>query len=140
MNCIVWRRNRVSIATWGAAAIGFALVLSGSSFVCAIRVAPDKRSQLASPETAGSFSEVIRGPRGKSQIAFTFDAGAEAECFEDLITALANAHANATFFITGRFTQEHADCAATNSATGLSQAEVLLRRVQHGPRSTSWVS
>ena len=74
MNWIVWRRNRVSIATWGAAAIGVALVLSGSSFVCAIRVAPDKRSQLASPETAGSFGEVIRGPRGKSQIAFTFDA------------------------------------------------------------------
>ena len=83
-----------------------------------------------------SFAAHALNPRS----LFTFDAGAEAECFEDLITALANAHANATFFITGRFTQEHADCAATNSATGLSQAEVLQRRVQHGPRSTSWVS
>ena len=87
MNCIVWRRNPVSIATWGAAAIGFALVLSGSSFVYATRVAPGKRSQLASPETAGSFGEVIRGPHGKSEIALTFDGGAEAECFEDLIAA-----------------------------------------------------
>ena len=72
----------------GVAAIGVALVLSGSSFVCAIRVAPDKRSQLASPEIAGPFGEVIRGPRGKSQIALTFDGGADAECFEDLIGAL----------------------------------------------------
>ena len=30
---------------------------------------------------------------------------------EDLIAALGNAHVNSTFFITGRFTQKHADCA-----------------------------
>ena len=112
MNCIVCHRNRVGVAVSAGAAIAFALVLSGSSFVYATRVAPSKRTQLGSPETAGPFGEVIRGPRGKSEIALTFDGGADAECFEDLIAALENAHVNSTFFITGRFTQGHADCAA----------------------------
>jgi peptidoglycan/xylan/chitin deacetylase (PgdA/CDA1 family) len=66
----------------------------------------------AGMEKVGSPSEVDRGPRGKNQIALTFDAGAEAECFDDLLTALANAHASSTFFITGKFVHDHADCAA----------------------------
>ena len=107
---IRWALLRVAILA--AAAIGFALVLSGSSFLYAAPVAPGKRAQLASPETAGPFGEVTRGPRGKSEIALTFDAGAEAECFEDLIAALESAHVNSTFFITGRFAHDHADCAA----------------------------
>jgi peptidoglycan/xylan/chitin deacetylase (PgdA/CDA1 family) len=111
MNYIGWRRNRVGVAVSAAAAIASALVLLGSSFVYAIRVAPGKRTQLANPETAGPFGEVIRGPRGKSEIALTFDGGAEAECFEDLIAALERAHVNSTFFITGRFAQQHAECA-----------------------------
>jgi len=64
MNCIVWRRNRVSIATWAAAAIAFALVLSDSSYLYATRAAHGKRRQLASPETAAPFGEVIRGRAG----------------------------------------------------------------------------
>jgi peptidoglycan/xylan/chitin deacetylase (PgdA/CDA1 family) len=113
MNYIGQRRNRVGVAFSAAAAIAiaFALALSNSSFVYATRVSPGKRIQLASPETAGPFGEVIRGPRGKSEIALTFDGGAEAECFEDLIAALERAHVNSTFFITGRFAQQHADCA-----------------------------
>ena len=110
MNCIVRSRNPVGVAV-SAGAIAFMFILSGSSFLYATRVAPGKRTQLASPETAGPFGEVIRGPRGKSQIALTFDGGADAECFEDLIGALSRARVNSTFFITGRFTQEHADCA-----------------------------
>jgi peptidoglycan/xylan/chitin deacetylase (PgdA/CDA1 family) len=111
MNGIAWRRNPVGVAVSAVAAIAFALVLSGSSFVYATRVAPGKGIQLGSPEIAGPFGEVIRGPRGKSQIALTFDGGADAECFEDLIGALSRAHVNSTFFITGRFTEAHADCA-----------------------------
>lgn len=93
------------------ALVAFFLMLSGSSFVYATRVGPGTRSRPASPETAGPFGEIVRGPQGKSEIALTFDGGAEAECFEDLIAALERAHVNATFFITGRFTQQHADCA-----------------------------
>jgi len=92
--------------------LAFSLMLWGACSLYATRVIPDKRSRLASPEMAGSFAEIIRGPRGKSEIALTFDAGAEAECFDDLITALANAHASSTFFITGRFVHDHPDCAA----------------------------
>ena len=66
----------------------------------------------AGMEKAGTLSEVDRGPRGKNEIALTFDAGAEAECFDDLLTALANAHVSSTFFITGTFVHQHADCAA----------------------------
>lgn len=61
---------------------------------------------------AGDLSEVTRGPRGKMQIALTFDAGADADCFEDLITALANARVHSTFFVTGSWAQRHRDCAA----------------------------
>ena len=111
MNCVVWRRNSVGVAVSAGVAIAFTLVLSGSSFVYATRIAPGKRTQLADAGTTGPFGEVIRGPRGKSEIAFTFDGGADAECFEDLIAVLESAHVNSTFFMTGRFTQEHADCA-----------------------------
>lgn len=109
MNGIAWRRNSLGVAVSAVAAIAFA---SGSSLVYATRVAPGKRAELTSPEISGPFGEVIRGPRGKFEIALTFDGGADAECFEDLIAALGNAHVNSTFFITGRFTEEHADCAA----------------------------
>jgi peptidoglycan/xylan/chitin deacetylase (PgdA/CDA1 family) len=111
MNCIVRSRNRVGVAV-SAAAIAFMFILSGSSSLYATRVAPRKRTQLTSPETAGPFGEVIRGPRSESEIALTCDGGADAECFEDLIAALDSAHVNSIFFVTGRFTQEHADCAA----------------------------
>ena len=57
------------------------------------------------------FGEVVRGPRGKSQIAITFDGGANAECFEDLITALEKARVRSTFFITGNFAQRNSECA-----------------------------
>jgi peptidoglycan/xylan/chitin deacetylase (PgdA/CDA1 family) len=72
----------------------------------------------AQPEKTGQLREVDRGPRGKHEIALTFDAGAEAECFDDLITALANAHARSTFFITGKFVDHHADCAAEITKRG----------------------
>lgn len=67
---------------------------------------------------AAASGEVTRGARGKSQIALTFDGGAEAECFDDLIRALANAHLHSTFFITGRFANEHSDCAAAITKHG----------------------
>jgi len=72
----------------------------------------DEKNRPAQSEKRGKLGEVDRGPRGKNEIALTFNAGAEAECFDDLITALANAHASSTFFITGRFVDDHGDCAA----------------------------
>lgn len=56
-------------------------------------------------------NEIERGPRGKHQIAITFDAGANAECFEDLIATLDAAHVRSTFFITGNFAQRNEQCA-----------------------------
>jgi peptidoglycan/xylan/chitin deacetylase (PgdA/CDA1 family) len=87
------------------------------SFVaCSLLLASHPKSsetrQMGTAESAGQFGEVDRGPRGKNEIALTFDGGAEAECFEDLIAALESAHVKSTFFITGRFVHEHADCAA----------------------------
>jgi peptidoglycan/xylan/chitin deacetylase (PgdA/CDA1 family) len=100
------------------APLAFFLLLVGPSFLYGTHVTLDNRSRLAASETAGPFGEIIRGPRGKSEIALTFDAGAEAECFEDLIATLASAHANSTFFITGRFAREHQDCAAEITRRG----------------------
>lgn len=60
---------------------------------------------------AKGSTEIERGPRGKSQIALTFDAGANAECFEDLIAVLEKARVHSTFFITGNWAQRNMDCA-----------------------------
>jgi len=97
-----------------------ALSLAVSPFLYAIHAKPgavDKnaRTGVANPALAG---EITRGPRGKSQIALTFDGGAEAECFDDLITALAKANILSTFFITGRFANAHSDCAAAITKHG----------------------
>jgi peptidoglycan-N-acetylglucosamine deacetylase len=99
----------------GAIAVGTCLLwISASSVLYASHVKSGATvgNRPAGKEKVGSFGEVDRGPRGKNEIALTFDAGAEAECFDDLITALAKAHASSTFFITGKFVREHADCAA----------------------------
>jgi peptidoglycan/xylan/chitin deacetylase (PgdA/CDA1 family) len=88
--------------------------VAASSFLYATHVKSGATAgnRPAGMEKVGSFGEVDRGPRGKNEIALTFDAGAEAECFDDLLTVLANAHARSTFFITGKFVREHGDCAA----------------------------
>lgn len=88
------------------------LLLWGCSYLHASHLKSDNASRIAGSESARPFGEVDRGPRGKSEIALTFDAGAEADCFEDLIMALESARVNSTFFVTGRFTQEHRDCVA----------------------------
>jgi peptidoglycan/xylan/chitin deacetylase (PgdA/CDA1 family) len=88
--------------------------LGAPSFLYAVHVKSETRAKNhpAEMEKVEKFGEVDRGPHGKNEIALTFEAGAEAECFDDLITALANAHASSTFFITGRFVHDHPDCAA----------------------------
>jgi peptidoglycan/xylan/chitin deacetylase (PgdA/CDA1 family) len=112
-----FRNRRGSAPLTTAAAVAFItcflFAFGASCFLYATHVKSGAAAgnRPAATETAGPFGEVIRGPRGKSQIALTFDGGADAECFEDLIGALSRAHVNSTFFITGRFTQEHADCA-----------------------------
>ena len=70
------------------------------------------RNQISkNATTAGPFGEIVRGPRGHSEIALTFDAGAEAECFDDLISALESAHVHSTFFVTGNWAQKNRECA-----------------------------
>ena len=97
-----------------ALAVAVLFSLGASSFLYAIHAKSEtgEKNRPAQNEKMGKLGEVDRGPRGKNEIALTFDAGAEAECFDDLITALANAHASSTFFITGRFVNDHADCTA----------------------------
>lgn len=101
--------------------IALLFVFWGLSFLQASHVPGGEKARPGSPQKAsavGSKGEVERGPRGKSEIALTFDAGAEAECFEDLITALEQTQVHSTFFITGRFTHEHPDCAAEITKRG----------------------
>ena len=78
-----------------------------------VSVQPSGTPALVPALIAGRLSgEVERGPRGHSQIALTFDAGAEADCFNDLLAALETAHIHSTFFITGKWAQQNRDCAA----------------------------
>jgi peptidoglycan/xylan/chitin deacetylase (PgdA/CDA1 family) len=96
------------------AGIAVVVSLAASSFLYAVHLKSEAGEKTRPAQTGklGPFGGVDRGPRGKNEIALTFDGGADAECFDDLITALANAHASSTFFITGRFVHDHADCAA----------------------------
>lgn len=108
-------RTRTQIAVVLAA-----LSLALSPFLYAIHAKPEVVGKDGRTGTANTTSsgEVSRGPRGKHEIALTFDGGTEAECFDDLITALANANVQSTFFITGRFANEHSDCAAAITKHG----------------------
>lgn len=69
------------------------------------------QSSGGSTATLRERGEVERGPRGKSEIALTFDAGADADCFADLIAALENTRVHSTFFITGKWAQQNRECA-----------------------------
>jgi peptidoglycan/xylan/chitin deacetylase (PgdA/CDA1 family) len=77
----------------------------------ATRPKADNKNRQSVAGVTTPFGEVVRGPKGKSEIAITFDAGANAECFDDLIAALAAARVHSTFFITGNFAQRHEICA-----------------------------
>jgi peptidoglycan/xylan/chitin deacetylase (PgdA/CDA1 family) len=107
MNEDQWHWAR--IVAVGAIIIVF--LLWACSHARAVRPMKDAHSRQAVPGAVTSFGEVVRGLKGKKQIALTFDAGANAECFEDLIAALENARVHSTFFITGNFAQRHEPCA-----------------------------
>ena len=90
--------------------VGLLAFSGGSVLQAGHSLAPSRpASPLSKP--ARISGEIERGPRGKSEIALTFDAGANAECFEDLIAALESAHVHSTFFITGNWAQRNMDCA-----------------------------
>ena len=93
--------------------VGF-LTVSGTSVLYGGRSDSIPNAVLATSKPAkleSNSHEIERGPRGRSQIAITFDAGANAECFEDLIAALESARVHSTFFITGNWAQRNSHCA-----------------------------
>ena len=69
----------------GCAVVLFSL--GASSLLYAVHVKSEAGDKNRAEQTGkiGAFGEIDRGPRGKNEIALTFDAGAEAECFDDLI-------------------------------------------------------
>jgi len=62
-------------------------------------------------QSTRATSEIERGPRGRSRIALTFDAGADATCFEDLMVDLKKADVRSTFFVTGKWAEKNPACA-----------------------------
>jgi len=111
-------RSAFAIST---AFVAFFLLFLGCSLLRASHPRLDTTRQRAisnNATTTGPFGEIVRGPRGKSEIALTFDAGADADCFEDLIAALESAHVHSTFFITGNWAQKNRDCTAAVTKHG----------------------
>ena len=102
-------KKRMRRIICGAAVV--VVLLFGASFLPAARPKADEWSRQTVPGIVTTMGEVVRGARGKNEIAITFDAGANAECFDDLIAALETAHVHSTFFITGNFAQRHEPCA-----------------------------
>jgi len=107
-----------STCTAGITFVAFFLVFWGCSFLHASRPKSDETKGSSIAQGTGPFGEIVRGPRGKSEIALTFDAGADADCFEDLIAALQSAGVRSTFFITGNWAQKNRDCAAAITKHG----------------------
>lgn len=111
------KRGRSFLRLRSAVAAAFVtalLAFSGESLLQASHsVFTPKPALIASKPTkpARASTEIERGARGRSEIALTFDAGANAECFQDLIAALESAHVHSTFFITGNWAQRNRDCA-----------------------------
>lgn len=87
------------------------LTLWGCSFLHASHSRSAETDRQVAAEKTGSVAEVERGPLGKSEVALTFDAGAEPDCFSDLINALESARVHSTFFITGNWAQQNRECA-----------------------------
>lgn len=117
-------RGRSFARSTSAVAVAFVtgfLVFSGESLLQAspsVSTSKPASTNSKSAKSARSSGEIVRGPRGKSEIALTFDAGAEADCFEDLIAALQGAQVHSTFFITGNWAQKNRDCAAAITKHG----------------------
>jgi peptidoglycan/xylan/chitin deacetylase (PgdA/CDA1 family) len=61
--------------------------------------------------TRAATLEVERGLRGRHQIALTFDACGEADCFQELLGDLEHAHVRSTFFVTGDWAERNPECA-----------------------------
>jgi peptidoglycan/xylan/chitin deacetylase (PgdA/CDA1 family) len=104
---------RLTLVVAVAFLAGF-LVISGKSLLYGGRSDSTPKAVLAvskPTKLARTSTEIERGARGRSEIALTFDAGANAECFHDLIAALERAHVHSTFFITGNWAQRNLECA-----------------------------
>jgi hypothetical protein len=80
-----WQRTGYAIAI---ARYAFSVATSPFLYAAHLKSGATAGNRPAGMEKVGSFGEVDQGPRGKNEIALTFDAGAEAECFDDLLTAL----------------------------------------------------
>jgi peptidoglycan/xylan/chitin deacetylase (PgdA/CDA1 family) len=110
-------RGRYLVRSTSVVAVAFVtgfLIFFGQSLLYGGRLDSMPKAVLAVSKPTKldrTSTEIERGPRGKSQIALTFDAGANAECFEDLIAALESARVHSTFFITGNWAQRNIDCA-----------------------------
>lgn len=111
----------------------------------------------ASSSTGNACQELARGPVARREIALTFDAGGEAAGLKELLDLLSRERIPATFFVTGRWTQEHPVAAQMLARSGhrignhswahpeytrltdeallkdLAQAEELLRQVYAQP-------
>jgi len=108
-HCFASARRIIAVALIA----GFLAFSGGTALPAGHAVTPFKPLLAVSgpAKLAKTATEIERGPRGKSQIALTFDAGANAECFEDLIGALETARVHSTFFITGNWAERNMDCA-----------------------------
>jgi peptidoglycan/xylan/chitin deacetylase (PgdA/CDA1 family) len=116
-----FRERRLTLASPLLAFSISLLVVFSAAQLSAVHVevnAKGRRAVSPAATAVGPFGEIVRGPRGKSEIAITFDASAEVECFEDLIAALEKANVHSTFFITGAWAQKNRDCAAAIAKHG----------------------
>ncbi|NMH97533.1 polysaccharide deacetylase family protein [Pseudonocardia acidicola] len=83
--------------------------------------APSTRPQAAAPNVLPSAlrgTEWDRLPTDRRVVALTFDAGANADAVTPILSALAAAHAPATFFLTGQWVQRYPEQARRIAAAG----------------------
>lgn len=78
----------------------------GAGLVAAVLVKQGTRERSSS-DPGVACKELVRGPVAGREIALTFDAGGEAAGLKELLDLLSRERIPATFFVTGRWTQEH---------------------------------
>lgn len=88
-------------ATTGLGLLTIAMILAATA------LHPQQPTVPTFKEEPSSWRPMEHGPMGRNQIALTFDAEGSDEGMADLLTVLEQGRLSATFFLTGKWADEH---------------------------------
>jgi peptidoglycan/xylan/chitin deacetylase (PgdA/CDA1 family) len=114
----VTRADRLAVAWLGAAGAAFALAGTTGAAVSGAALVALLADGVARPASGVLLPVISHGPRGRRQVALTFDDGPDPRTTPVIASALERAGGRATFFCIGRHAAAHRDLAAALAAAG----------------------